>query len=190
MQRHRRAAELLGEERTQQVVFLIDEIECHLHPRWQRTILSSLIKMIKVIHKSADIQLIASTHSPLVMVSAEPLFDSEQDTWFDMDLDQKTGQVEIKNRPFVRLGGASNWLMSEAFDLPTDRSTEGEMAIKNARACYADAKVKRGTIVKVEQELFSSLGSEDRFWKAWDRFLEKKGVAPLHGTVETNGVAP
>ncbi len=172
---HRRAVELLGEERTQQVVFLIDEIECHLHPRWQRTILSSLIKMIKVIHKSAEIQLIASTHSPLVMVSAEPLFDREQDAWFDMDLDQKTGQVEIKNRPFVRLGGASYWLMSEAFDLPTERSPEGEKAVLAALEVLREANPKADKIKEVTKELQKCLGETDRFWVRWsDHFPNGK----------------
>ena len=173
---HIRAAELLGEDRTQQVVFLIDEIECHLHPRWQRTILNSLIKMIKVIHKSAEIQLIASTHSPLVMVSAEPLFDHEQDAWFDMDLDRKTGQVEIENRPFVRLGIASNWLMSDAFDLSTERSPEGEHAVLAALEVLRQAKPHADKIKAVTQELQKCLGETDRFWVRWSEHFRNGKV--------------
>jgi predicted ATP-binding protein involved in virulence len=37
LKEHAIAAKLLGEAPTTQVVMLIDEIEGHLHPKWQRT---------------------------------------------------------------------------------------------------------------------------------------------------------
>ena len=171
---HRRAAELLGEERTRQVIFLIDEIECHLHPRWQRTILNSLIKMIQVIHKSAKIQLIASTHSPLVMASAEPHFDSKQDAWFDMDLDRESGLVELRNRPFIRMGDASNWLMSEAFDLPQAISPEAESAILAALELFRESNPHGQRIQEVDKDLRATLGELDPFWDKWSRFRNSR----------------
>jgi hypothetical protein len=47
-------------------VVLIDELELHLHPRWQREILGTLRKAFP------RIQFIATTHSPQVIASAEP----------------------------------------------------------------------------------------------------------------------
>ena len=171
---HRRAAELLGEERTRQVIFLIDEIECHLHPRWQRTILNSLIKMIQIIHKSAQIQLISSTHSPLVMASAEPHFDSKQDAWFDMDLDRESGLVELRNRPFIRMGDASNWLMSEAFDLPQAISPEAESAILAALELFRESNPHGQRIQEVDKDLRATLGELDPFWDKWSRFRNSR----------------
>lgn len=42
-------------------IVLIDEVEQHLHPRWQITIMNSLCKQFP------ELQVIATTHSPLVM---------------------------------------------------------------------------------------------------------------------------
>ena len=81
---HLRAAQALGEPRTQQVVMLFDELEAHLHPRWQRSILSKVLGLTDVLHKGATVQLIAATHSPLVLASAEPWFDAKQEAWFDL----------------------------------------------------------------------------------------------------------
>ena len=39
---HRLAANHFGQQPTDRVVMLFDEVESHLHPRWQRTILGSL----------------------------------------------------------------------------------------------------------------------------------------------------
>ena len=93
--------------------------EHEVHPRWQRSILGSLLKRASHLHHGARIQLVTVTHSPLVLASAEPSFDSEQDAWFDLDLHRtKTGeQVRLEKRHFVRHGDVSNWLTSEAFDL-------------------------------------------------------------------------
>ena len=76
---------------------LIDELEAHLHPRWQRSILSSVLRLAESLHANATIQLIAATHSPLVLASAEPTFDAEQDAWFDLDLEK------VGNKPQVML---------------------------------------------------------------------------------------
>lgn len=42
-------------------IILIDEIELHLHPRWQKNVLQTLMTVFK------NIQFIVSTHSPLVL---------------------------------------------------------------------------------------------------------------------------
>lgn len=47
-------------------VVLIDEIEAHLHPRWQRSVVPLLREVFPMC------QFIATTHSPLVVGSAEP----------------------------------------------------------------------------------------------------------------------
>ena len=59
-----------GEQATSQVVFLIDEIESDLHPRWQRSILGSLLELVSVLHANAHAQIIAATHSALILASA------------------------------------------------------------------------------------------------------------------------
>jgi predicted ATP-binding protein involved in virulence len=46
-------------------VVLIDEVDLHLHPRWQQTVLSKLAKTFP------NLQFIITTHSPIVITSVE-----------------------------------------------------------------------------------------------------------------------
>ncbi len=94
-QEHLRAAELRQREPSKRIVLLIDELECHLHPQWQRKILDSLLNVVKeIMQADVEIQIIATTHSPLVMASLEPLFDEKQDAWFDLNLVK--GEVKLE----------------------------------------------------------------------------------------------
>lgn len=169
---HLRASEILGQDPTKTVVILFDELESHLHPRWQRTILSSLLHIVEELHDQAEIQLLAATHSPLVLASAEPFFDSQRDAWFDIDLDRKT--VELRKRQFVSHGEVSNWLTSDAFDLGQARSLEAERAIEQALAVLRDPKPTQRAISEAHQELQKArLPDIDRFWVRWGQFVEK-----------------
>lgn len=47
-------------------IVLIDEIDCHLHPRWQRTIVKALQDLFPAC------QIIATTHSPFVIQGTNP----------------------------------------------------------------------------------------------------------------------
>ncbi len=99
---HKKACELLNQPTASQVVFLIDEIEAHLHPKWQRKIVGALMKVMDSLTKDVTVQIIAATHSPLVMASVEPFFDLIQDAWFDLDLrtEANNSHVELKKRDF------------------------------------------------------------------------------------------
>lgn len=71
-----------------EIIFLIDEIECHLHPKWQRCIVPALLDVMQVLtgEQNVPVQLIAATHSPLVLVSVEPEFDPTKDRIWDLDI--------------------------------------------------------------------------------------------------------
>ena len=176
---HRLAADRLGESVTSQVVFLIDELESHLHPRWQRSILNSLLQLVSVLHAEAQTQIIAATHSPLVLASAEPSFDSKRDAWFDLDLNRTgpVGRVELRKRDFVRLGDVSNWLTSEAFDLKEARSLEAEEAITKALVLLKTSLPSKKEIDAVNELLKASLSDVDRFWVRWSEFRKSRGAA-------------
>jgi hypothetical protein len=171
------AAQLLGEERTSQVVMLFDEIESHLHPRWQRSILGSVLDIAKSLHRDAKVQLLAATHSPLVMASAEPMFDEKKDAWFDLDLVPRDGmqEVELSRRDFVRRGGVSSWLRSEAFGLLSDYSIPAERAMGHARALLRlQGEPTNMQIDEVDNELRQFLGEADPFWVRWSSYVEKQ----------------
>jgi len=173
---HRKAAKLLNETPTRQMVLLIDEVESHLHPQWQRTIIPALLAVAQTLMQksNAELQLVVATHSPLIMTSVEPSFDEKQDVWFDLDLiPGKRGhdhRVQLTQRTFERLGSTSSWLVSEAFDLPSDRSREAEELIDKAVKLADSPKATAAQGIKMSQELEGVLGELDPFWLRW-RFM-------------------
>lgn len=48
-------------------LIVIDEVDLYLHPEWQRTFVSELIKMIKRIQMEERVQIIITSHSPLII---------------------------------------------------------------------------------------------------------------------------
>lgn len=169
-QEHRKASELLEQPTAGQVVFLIDEIEAHLHPRWQRSIVAALLDVTQAMATQASVQLIVATHSPLVMASVEPRFDARQDAWFDLDLvPGKDGpaRVQFVQRPFERLGDVSHWLVSDAFDLPSARSREAEGLLAEAERLLDQPRTTRAQAEQLTQQLSTVLGETDPFWPRW-----------------------
>jgi hypothetical protein len=129
------------------------------------------LNIAESLHDQAEIQLIAATHSPLILASAEPFFDPARDAWFDLDLEWKN--VVLRRRVFVPRGEVSNWLTSEAFDLKCARSLEAEKAIERARAVLREASPTRKAIDEADTALREAgLPDIDPFWVRWGKFLE------------------
>ena len=169
---HVRASEIMGQEPTKTVVLLFDELESHLHPRWQRTILGSLLHIVEDLHDQAKIQLIAATHSPMILASAEPFFDPTRDAWFDIDLERKN--VILRPRKFINRGEVSNWLTSDAFDLKQARSLEAERAIEQALSVLREPTPTRRAIDEADRALREArLPDIDPFWVRWGQFMDK-----------------
>ncbi len=114
---HKVTARMRGEEPSAQIVMLFDEVESHLHPHWQRSILGALRSLGSVLLDDGQLQLVVSTHSPLVMASAEPWFDPQQDAWFDLDLQGDPPRMQLRHPVYTPHGTTGAWLTSEAFAL-------------------------------------------------------------------------
>jgi hypothetical protein len=177
-QEHVAAAEVRGDSPAREVIFLIDEIEAHLHPQWQRRIVPAVLKVMDALTGShgSRVQLITATHSPLVLASVEPLFDVNKDAWFDLDLED--AQVVLRKREYVRRGDVSNWLTSEAFDLGKARSLEAEAAIEKALALLREEAPSWQDVKEADQLLREAgLPDIDPFWIRWGRFVEERKQA-------------
>ncbi|MFM6346001.1 MAG: AAA family ATPase, partial [Dolichospermum sp.] len=109
------AAQLFGRIPARQLIFLMDETEAHLHPRWQRSILPAILTVLKELEPIIDIQLFITTHSPLVLASVEPLFDQEKDKLFLFELNNN--QVTLNEIIWAKQGDVIGWLTSEVFGL-------------------------------------------------------------------------
>nr|WP_309688934.1 AAA family ATPase [Armatimonas sp.] len=172
---HKLAANLLEFSTTREVTFFIDELDAHLHPKWQRTIVKSLMEVMKVLAPEVNVQIIAATHSPLVMASVEPFFDPKQDAWFDLDLNRESGQVEVTKRTWYRRGDADAWLKSEAFDQKSGYALETEQAIADADAAMGNSETTHAQALAIDQRLIRLLGDVDTFWIRWRFYFEDRG---------------
>jgi predicted ATPase len=170
---HQQAAKILDQATTKQVVFLIDEVESHLHPQWQKKIIPALLAVAKTLIKKADVQIITATHSPLIMTSVEPVFDPDKDVWFDLDFERN--KVVIRARDFEPHGDANSWLTSEAFDLESGRAPEYEALIKKASLLLEKDNPNLSSLKKINEELVAALNPKDQFLFNWRYICRKKG---------------
>lgn len=168
---YKKVAERIQKPLVRDIVFLIDEIESHLHPQWQRRIIPSLLKVMTALTKDQlNIQLIVATHSPLIMASIEPNFNEETDAIFNIQLNQNC-EAEVVKQPWCKQGTAADWLVSSSFGLQQARSIEAETAIEAAEAFMRgdfDALPKQlQTKDAIHKQLVKVLPSHDRFWPRW-----------------------
>nr|VFK43982.1 MAG: AAA domain-containing protein, putative AbiEii toxin, Type IV TA system [Candidatus Kentron sp. TC] len=173
---HRIAA---GHRRTdpqKRIVVLVDEMEAHLHPKWQRMILPALLRVGGMLPLKPEAQFLVATHSPLVMVSAEPVFDDETDSLAHFDLDEATGRVHLEKTDFIRFGEASSWLTSSVFGLKHARSKEAEFALEDAKALQKQDNPSDAEVAAISRRLVRYLAEDDKFWPRWIAFAEKYGV--------------
>ncbi|ATB44145.1 hypothetical protein CYFUS_009627 [Cystobacter fuscus] len=173
---HLRATKVLGEAPTDHIVLLIDEVEAHLHPRWQRLILPSLLKVVQSLRPDVKVQIIAVTHSPLVLASMEPLFDTDEDALFMFDL--VGSEVKVSKADWRPRGDANAWLTSEVFDLKEPRSVEAERAITEARAALKNSQLPIEEVKRIHNDLYRLLKDTDPFWPRWLARAEAAGIDP------------
>ena len=152
---------------------MVDEVESHLHPKWQRTVIPALMRVMDKLMTTSDVQLITVTHSPLIMASVEPIFDNDLDSWFDLDLiDNK---VVLARRPFVRQGDVRSWLTSDAFDMKSGYSVEAEKVLEEAALALSDENFSKDEAKAMDHCLREVLSDTDPFWMRWRFVAEKKG---------------
>lgn len=177
-QEHRLAAQAVRGPTARQLVVLIDEVEAHLHPVWQRRVLPALMGVLEGL--GANVQVFAATHSPMVLASLEATFDEEQDDLFHFELDGSV--VSAAELPFAKQGDASNWLVSEVFGLRRPRSLESERAIEAALAWMrkddaaaaaqlghpaSEAHDRTRLHEEIHARLVQHLPGHDDFWPTW-----------------------
>lgn len=174
-QEHQKAAQLRQEEPVQEMVLLIDELEAHLHPRWQRSILNALLQVSGFLSKDLNLQMFFTTHAPLIMASAEPVFDPDKDRWFDFDLvraEENEIKVQLAQRAFRKRGEMQYWATSDAFDLPSTRSKEAETLIAQASKAADAPDFTQEQYENFTRQLVALLDDTDPFLRRW-RYLTK-----------------
>lgn len=125
-------------------IVLIDEIDLHLHPSWQRKLLKSLSEIFK------NTQFIATAHSPLVVQAAG-------DVQANVVLLRREGDqtVVVQNLPDVRRWRIEQILSSELFDdtPPLSAQTEADLTRRNTL-------LLKKRLTKPEKEELARLSAE------------------------------
>lgn len=177
-QEHVIASELQGTAPGNEIIFLVDEIEAHLHPTWQRRIVPALLEVMSALGESerpANVQIIAATHSPLVLASIEPHFDDARDSVFHFGLEG--AEVRVERQAWAKQGNVVNWLVSDTFGLRQGRSLEAERAIEAAEAFMRDdTELPPGldSAERIHHELLRTLPDHDVFWPRWVVWVEAR----------------
>lgn len=167
---HQRAAELIRQPTENRITILFDEPETHLHPQWQRRLLPALMRAVTGLEVELSVQLLVSTHSPLVLASTETTFDPGSDAIFHFEFEQD-GVASVKRVPWSPRGDVTNWLVSPIFGLEQARSVEAEEAIEAAegfmRAQESQNPPHLRSWDQLDTRLKQVLSGSDRFWPRW-----------------------
>lgn len=175
---HLMACELLGRKPESRIIFLIDEIEAHLHPRWQRAILPAVLDVATEL-ASTQVQVVTTTHSPFVPLSVEKIVDERDRLW---DLDLVGDEVTLSERRWEVRGDATAWATSNLFDLKSVRSREGEAAIHaleavTKRATVDPTSVTDEEIAAVDGMLAKAMSVLDPIYARWHAFKRTRSAA-------------
>lgn len=173
-QEHELAAELTGRPPLHRMMVIVDELEAHLHPRWQRIVLPALMSVGDLLSSDLALQTIAATHSPMILASLEASFEPSSDLLYHL---YATGSdVRLEPTPFVKYGDVSGWLTSPVFGLQHARSREAELAIEAAKALQLESDPSADGVAAVSFRLKQHLAGDDKFWPRWLYFAEQHGV--------------
>jgi hypothetical protein len=173
---HRVFSNLAKKPPQKKMVVLIDEVEAHLHPKWQRVVLPALLDVANLLSDEMKAQMIVATHSPLILASLESTFSDEIDKLFHLFL-HDSSDVQLQEIKFIKYGSVDAWLMSDLFELKQARSREGEDALEQAKRLLEESSSDAARIEDVHSRLVKVLPAEDPFWPRWLHFAEAKGVA-------------
>lgn len=176
---HKEQSKQIREQPQRKLVILIDEIEAHLHPQWQRVILPALLDVIADLEAELQVQFLVTTHSPLVLASVEPIFDPERDKIFHLDLVQQglfDGEVILHEPDFVRYGSVNSWLRSDIFQLQHPYSPNAEKAMEDAKQLQMRKDFTQKEVKEISERLQKYLPPHDTFWSRWTFFAKQHGV--------------
>jgi hypothetical protein len=115
-------------------IVLVDEIDLHLHPEWQRSVVPNLARTFR------NLQFVMTSHSPIVASTVK------RQNVFVTDVDTNGGAIirQLEERVFGR--SAEQLLLSSYFGLSTTRPAEfqetSETLFKRAAAGDSDAALE------------------------------------------------
>jgi predicted ATP-binding protein involved in virulence len=139
-------------------IILIDEIELHLHPRWQRGILPSLTKTFP------NCQFIVSTHSPQIVSDVQP------DAIYIL---QQASQGLTISHPTSSYGRDSNQILEVLMGVP-DRPAEIKNRLQELFRYIDNGQLEEARQFKVELE--HEIGFDEPEFAKADVMIRRKEI--------------
>jgi len=174
-QEHELSASQAEVDPIRRIMVIVDELEAHLHPKWQRIVLPALMSVGSLLSSDISMQVISATHSPMILASLETVFDPVTDVLYHLFGDDTA--VKLEQIPFVKYGDVSGWLTSPLFGLRHARSREAERAIEDAKLLQQQERPEASAVAEISARLRQHLADDDMFWPRWLYFAERHGVA-------------
>ena len=172
-QEHVLASQQAGVRPRRKMVIVVDELEAHLHPKWQRLVLPALMSIGKFLSNEIEVQIIAATHSPMILASVEHEFSEDSDLLGHLSL--RDGLIVLESLDYYKYGDVSSWLTSPVFGLAHARSRTAEIAIEKAKDLQLLEDPPLEKVREVTSELKSVLAPDDTFWSRWIYFARRHG---------------
>ena len=145
-------------------IFIIDELEQHLHPRWQR-------KIIKILSTQfPKVQFICSTHTPICALGLSDL-ECESRLFKVAHVNNHSEvEYEFDFREDYKGYRADQILTSNVFDLESTRSVSVENKLKEYREIYIKEESKR---TEKEEQRMEEIEEELGGFHMWNSEKEK-----------------
>ncbi|WP_413174341.1 AAA family ATPase [Anabaena azotica] len=140
-------------------VVLIDEIELHLHPKWQREIIPALTRTFP------HCQFIVTTHSPQVISQIKPQ---------GIYILEKTNDGIIAKRPESSYGRDSNQILEDLMDVPERPYEIKEGLLQLFRLIDAG---NLDAAKQLRQELAEKIGEDEAQFVKADILMRRKGLS-------------
>lgn len=173
---HKENCKLRGLLPDSRIVVMVDELEAHLHPKWQRTILPALVEIQKYLAAELEVQFIIATHSPLVMASSEEIFNPDIDKLFQLNLVPENADATLSEKDYIKYGQIDAWLTSSVFNLNQARAVNASQVIEEAKRLQLNDTATDSAVKEVHEKLLHCLAQNDPFWPRWIYFAEQHGV--------------
>ncbi|MFN4877986.1 MAG: AAA family ATPase, partial [Aphanizomenon sp.] len=139
-------------------VVLIDEIELHLHPKWQREIIPALTRTFP------HCQFIVTTHSPQVISQIKPQ---------GIYILEKTNDGIIAKRPESSYGRDSNQILEDLMDVP-ERPQEIKQDLLKLFRLIDEGNLE--VAKELRKELAEIIGEDEAQFVKADILIRRKGL--------------
>ena len=139
-------------------VVLIDEIELHLHPKWQREIIPALTRTFP------HCQFIVTTHSPQVISQIKPQ---------GIYILEKTNDGIIAKRPESSYGRDSNQILEDLMDVP-ERPQEIKQDLLKLFRLIDEGNLEAAK--ELRKELAEIIGEDEAQFVKADILIRRKGL--------------